>query len=76
MAHDIDCYLSPEHRAAPGRGCPLAALAEALTGLIRAEGRVLSLGQRVGYSEARQADGQGRLLASATSTLLVFARKR
>ncbi|AKQ55378.1 PaaI family thioesterase [Bordetella hinzii] len=46
------------------------------TGLIRAEGRVLSLGQRVGYSEARLTDAQGRLLASATSTLLVFARKR
>ncbi|QWF39094.1 TetR/AcrR family transcriptional regulator [Bordetella hinzii] len=27
LAHYIDRYLSPEHRAAPGRGCPLAALA-------------------------------------------------
>lgn len=29
------------------------------TGLIRAEGRVLSLGQRVGYSEARLTDARG-----------------
>ena len=44
------------------------------SGLLRAEGRVLSFGQRVAYAEAKLTDAQGRLLASATSTLLVFAR--
>lgn len=42
------------------------------TGPIRAEGRVLSLGRRVGFSEARLVDASGKLFASATSTLLIF----
>lgn len=44
------------------------------SGRLRAEGRVLSFGQRVAYAEAKLTDAEGRLLASATSTLLVFAR--
>jgi uncharacterized protein (TIGR00369 family) len=44
------------------------------TGKVRAEGRVLSFGRRVGYAEAKLIDGSGRLLASATSTLLVMDR--
>ena len=44
------------------------------TGPVRAEGVVVSLGRRVAFAEARLTDGQGRLLASATSTLLVFDR--
>lgn len=44
------------------------------SGRLRAEGRVLSFGQRVAYAEAKLTDADGRLLASATSTLLVFAR--
>jgi uncharacterized protein (TIGR00369 family) len=44
------------------------------TGLVRAEGRVRSLGKRVGFAEASLTDPEGRLLASATSTLLVFER--
>ena len=35
-------------------------------------GRVVSLGSRVGFSEATLHDGDGRLCATATSTLLVF----
>jgi uncharacterized protein (TIGR00369 family) len=42
------------------------------TGLLRAEGNVLSFGQRVAFAEAKLTDTQGRLYASATSTLLVF----
>lgn len=42
------------------------------TGQLRAEGRVRSLGRRVGFAEACLTDAQGRLYASATSTLLVF----
>jgi uncharacterized protein (TIGR00369 family) len=44
------------------------------TGPVRAEGTVLSIGRRVAFAEARLTDGQGRLYASATSTLLVFDR--
>ena len=44
------------------------------TGPVRAEGVVVSLGRRVAFAEARLTDGTGRLLASATSTLLVFDR--
>lgn len=44
------------------------------TGLLRAEGNVLSFGPRVAFAEARLTDAQGKLYASATSTLLVFNR--
>ena len=42
------------------------------TGLLRAEGQVLNCGRRVGIAEGRITDGQGRLLAHATTTCLVF----
>ncbi|KAK0350771.1 hypothetical protein LTR94_027645 [Friedmanniomyces endolithicus] len=35
-------------------------------------GRLISLGRRVAFSEANLVDGDGRLCATATSTLLVF----
>jgi len=44
------------------------------TGLLRAEGTLLSFGQRVAFAEAKLTDGLGTLYASATSTLLVFDR--
>ncbi len=42
------------------------------TGKVRAEGVVLSIGRRVAFVEAKLTDTAGRLLASATSTLLVI----
>lgn len=45
------------------------------SGRVQAEGRVLTFGQRVAFAEAKLTDTQGRLLASATSTLLVMQRK-
>jgi uncharacterized protein (TIGR00369 family) len=42
------------------------------TGPLRSEGRVVSLGRRVAFSEARLVDGAGKLYASATSTLLII----
>ncbi len=42
------------------------------TGLVRAIGTVVSLGRWAAFAEARLEDAAGRLLASATSTLLVF----
>lgn len=44
------------------------------SGAMRAEGRVLSMGRRVAFAEARLVDAAGRLHASATSTLLVIER--
>ncbi|RJG46886.1 PaaI family thioesterase [Mesorhizobium sp. DCY119] len=44
------------------------------TGLLRAEGRVLSFGRRAGFSEAKLTDSAGKLYASATSTLIVMER--
>jgi uncharacterized protein (TIGR00369 family) len=44
----------------------------AKTGLVRAEGRVVSIGRRAAFAEATLKDLDGRLYASATSTLLVM----
>ncbi len=38
------------------------------------EGTVLSFGRRVAFAEARLLDRDGRVCASATSTLLVFEK--
>jgi acyl-coenzyme A thioesterase PaaI-like protein len=43
------------------------------TGPVRAEGIVTSMGRRVAYADAKLTDSSGKLLASATSTLLVMA---
>ena len=42
------------------------------TGRIRAEGKVLTCGRRVGTAEGRVTDEQGRLLAHGTTTCLIF----
>jgi uncharacterized protein (TIGR00369 family) len=44
----------------------------ARSGTVRATGRTLSVGRRVAFAEATLHDGEGRLCATATSTLLVF----
>ncbi len=44
------------------------------SGPVRAEGRVLSFGRRAAFAEGKLFDAQGRLCASASSTLLVFDR--
>jgi uncharacterized protein (TIGR00369 family) len=43
------------------------------TGVIKAEGVVLSRGRRIGTAEGRITDDKGRLLAHGTTTCLVFA---
>jgi uncharacterized protein (TIGR00369 family) len=45
------------------------------TGPVEAEGKVLTIGRRVAFAEARLVDAQGRLYATATSTLLVFEQR-
>lgn len=42
------------------------------SGKVRATGRTISVGRRVAFAEATLHDGDGRLCATATSTLLVF----
>lgn len=42
------------------------------TGPVEAEGRVVTVGRRVAFAEAWLKDAKGRLLGSATSTLLVY----
>lgn len=42
------------------------------TGRVRAIGRVVSIGRRAAFAEATLTDAEGRLYASATSTLLVM----
>jgi uncharacterized protein (TIGR00369 family) len=44
------------------------------TGRVRAEGRLLSMGRRTGFAEAKLTDVDGRLYASGTSTLLVLSQ--
>ncbi|MDV6330077.1 PaaI family thioesterase [Asticcacaulis sp. 201] len=44
------------------------------TGLLRAEGRVQQVGRRAAFAEADIKDRTGRILATATSTLLVMER--
>jgi uncharacterized protein (TIGR00369 family) len=43
------------------------------SGTVRTEGRTLNVGRRAATAEARITDAQGRLLAHATTTCLVFA---
>lgn len=45
------------------------------TGPLRAEGHVVSIGRRAAFAEATLKDDQGRLYASATSTLLLIEQK-
>jgi uncharacterized protein (TIGR00369 family) len=42
------------------------------TGPIRAEGKVLNCGRRIGTAEGRVTDAKGRLLAHGTTTCLIF----
>ena len=44
------------------------------TGMIKAEGLVLSRGRRIGTAEGRVTDANGRLLAHGTTTCLIFER--
>jgi uncharacterized protein (TIGR00369 family) len=44
------------------------------TGPVRAEGRVIQMGRRAAFAEATVTDTQGRIMATATSTLLVMSK--
>jgi uncharacterized protein (TIGR00369 family) len=42
------------------------------TGPVRADGKVISRGRRIGTAEGRLTDGEGRILAHGTTTCLIF----
>lgn len=44
------------------------------TGPVRAEGVVVTLGRRAAFAEGKLTDANGRLYASATSTLMILER--
>ena len=76
---DSACGIAVHSRLAAGQGYTTLELKVAYhramtvkTGLVRAEGKVISFGRRAAFAEARLTDADGRLLASATSSLLVM----
>jgi uncharacterized protein (TIGR00369 family) len=80
---DSACGCAVHTRLGPGQAYTTLELKVAYhrpmtgdTGPVRAIGEVVSMGRRAAFSEARLLDGNDRLIASATSTLLVFERSR
>lgn len=76
---DSACGIAVHSTLGPGRGHTTLELKISYlrglsdqSGTVRATGRVVSNGRRVAFAEAELHDGQGRLCATATSTLLVF----
>ena len=76
---DSACGCAVHSKLAPGQGYTTLALnveyhkaMSATTGLVRAEGKVVTIGCRAAFSEAKLTDKDGRVLASATSSLLVI----
>lgn len=76
---DSACGCAVHSMLRPGQGYTTLELKVAYhraitadTGRVRAEGRLLSFGRRAAFAEAKLTDTAGRLLASATSSLLVI----
>jgi uncharacterized protein (TIGR00369 family) len=76
---DSACGIAVHSKLAPRQGYTTLELKVAYhkamtakTGLVRAEGRVVTFGRRAAFAEAKLTDLEGRLLASATSSLLVI----
>jgi uncharacterized protein (TIGR00369 family) len=79
---DTACGLSTQSALGPSKSHTTLELKisylRALTdksGTVRAVGTALNVGRRVGFAEATLHDGEGRLCATATSTLLVLDMK-
>jgi len=77
---DSACGIAVHSKLAPGQSYTTLELKVSYlrgmtseTGVVRAEGNILSIGRRVAFAEAKLTDAAGRLLATATSTLLVIA---
>ncbi len=76
---DSACGCAVHASLGPGQGYSTAELKvayhKAITdqvGPLRAEGKVISQGRRLAFAEARLTDAQGKLYASATSTLVLL----
>ena len=76
---DSACGVAVHSKLAPGQAYTTLELKVSYlrgmtvdTGVVRAEGVVVSMGRRVAFAEAKLTDASGRLLATATSTLLVM----
>jgi len=76
---DSACGCAVQSKLGPGQAYTTLELKVAYhkamttkTGLVRAEGKVVSFGRRAAFAEARLTDANGRLYATATSTLLVI----
>ena len=77
---DSACGIAVHSSLAPGQSYTTLELKVAYhkamtvkTGLVSAEGRVVSFGRRAAFAEGKLTDSQGRLLASATSSLLIVS---
>jgi uncharacterized protein (TIGR00369 family) len=75
---DSACGIATHSKLAPGQGYTTLELKVAYhramtadTGRVRAVGLVTSFGRRVAFAEARLTDDAGRILATASSTLLI-----
>ena len=75
---DNACGYAAQSRMAPGHMCTTLELKVAYhkamtreTGPVRAEGKIVSIGRRAAFTEARLTDIAGKLYASATSSLIV-----
>ncbi|MFA5963505.1 MAG: PaaI family thioesterase [Sphingomonas sp.] len=78
---DSACGIATHSKLAAGQGFTTLELKVAYhramnaeTGPVRAEGIVTVFGRRIAYAEGRLTDASGRLLASATSTLMVLSQ--
>lgn len=76
---DSACGIAVHSQLGPNRGHTTLELKVSFvrglserSGTVRATGRTISVGRRVAFAEATLHDGEGRLCATATSTLLVF----
>ena len=77
---DNACGYAAQSKMAPGQTCTTLELKVAYhkamtkeTGPVRAEGKIVSIGRRAAFSEARLTDIAGKLYASATSSLIVLS---
>jgi uncharacterized protein (TIGR00369 family) len=68
----IFCSIEDQRYGATTVDLKLNYLAPAVSGKLIAEGKQIKLGKTLGYSEARVSDGEGRLLAHGTSTLMIL----
>jgi uncharacterized protein (TIGR00369 family) len=77
---DSACGVAVHSKLAPGQAYTTLELKVSYlrgmtvdTGVVRAEGVVISMGRRVAFAEAKLTDASGKVLATATSTLLVMS---